>query len=104
MNWIETDRLSREPCRTRHQGGFNMTVNKTLVVGAAGVAVGAGALVIEDRYIPWQTAAAWAAGDEVRAGMLANYAFSLMEYTWVFVLLIFGGLALMASAAGPVTA
>lgn len=81
-----------------------MTVNRTLVVGAAVVTVGVGALVIEDRYIPWQTAAAWAAGDDERASMLANYAFSLMGYTWLFALMIFGGLALMASAAGPTTA
>jgi hypothetical protein len=60
--------------------------------------------VIESRYIPWETAAAWAAGDEERAGKLADYAFSLMEYTWLFALMIFGGLALMAFAAGPTTA
>lgn len=80
-----------------------MAVNKTLVVGAAVVAVGGGALVIGARYIPWQTAAAWAAGDEERASMLADYAFSLKAYTWLFTLMLFGGLALMASAAESVT-
>lgn len=76
-----------------------MTVNKTLVVGAAAVTVGAGALVIGNRYIPWQTATAWAAGDDERAGVLADYAFSFMEYAWLFGLMIIGGLVLMASAA-----
>jgi hypothetical protein len=75
-----------------------MTVNKTFVAGAAVAAVGAGALVVGTKYIPWQTAAAWAAGDDERAGMLAEYAFSLMECAWLFCALMIGGLALMASA------
>ena len=81
-----------------------MTVNRTQVVGGAAVlAVGAGALWVGYRYIPWQTAAAWAAGDEERAGKLADYAFSLKPYAWLFALMIFGGLTLLASGAGLTT-
>jgi hypothetical protein len=83
---------------------IDLNVNKTLVVGAGLVVVGGGALVIGNRYIPWQTAAAWAIGDEERAGMLADYGFSLMEYASLFALMILGGLALMAYAAAPTMA
>ena len=75
-----------------------MAVNKTFVAGAAVVAVGAGALVVGTKYIPWQTATAWAAGDEERAHMLADYGFSLMAYARLFAVMILGGLTLMAYA------
>jgi hypothetical protein len=80
-----------------------VTVNKAVVAGAAVAAVGAGALVIGTYYVPWQTAAAWASGDEERASMLADCAFSLCEYARLFALMILGGLALMAYASGPAT-
>jgi hypothetical protein len=83
---------------------FNVTVNKTFVIGAVGVAAGAGLLWLGYQYAPWQTAAAWAAGDEERAGKLADYAFSLRDYASVFILPIFGGLALMAYAAEATSA
>ena len=75
-------------------------MNKAVVAGAAVAVAGAGALAVGTYYVPWQTAAAWAAGDEERAGMLAGYAFSLMEYAQLFALMILGGLALMAYASG----
>lgn len=81
-----------------------MTVSKTFVAGAAVVAVGAGALVIGTKYIPWQTAAAWAGGDEERAHMLADYGFSLMAYARLFAVMILGGLALMVYASEVATA
>jgi hypothetical protein len=76
-----------------------MTVNKPVVVGAGATLAGAGMLAIAYYYVPWQTGAAWAEGDEKRASMLADYAFSLRDYAMLFGLLVFGGLALMASAA-----
>jgi hypothetical protein len=83
---------------------IDLNVNKTLVVATGLVVVGAGALVVGNHYIPWQTAAAWAAGDEERAAMLADYGFSLMEYASLFALMILSGLALMAYAAAPALA
>lgn len=81
-----------------------MTVNKTFVAGAAVVALGAGALAVGTYYVPWQTAAAWAAGDEERAHMLADYGFSLMAYARLFAVMILGGLALMVYASELATA
>ena len=75
-----------------------MTVNKTLVAGAAVAAAGAGALAVCYYYCPWQTATAWSSGDEDRAAMLAESAFSLRDYAYLFVLLILCGLVVMAYA------
>lgn len=79
-------------------------MNKAVVAGGVVAAAGAGALLIGTYYVPWQTAAAWASGDEERAGMLADCAFSLMHYARLFALMLLGGLALMAYASGPATA
>lgn len=81
-----------------------MTVNKTLVAGAGVAAIGVGAMAICYYYCPSQAAASWAAGDEERAGMMAEYAFSLKYYAEFFVVMILGGLVLMAAAAGSASA
>lgn len=78
-----------------------MTVNKTLLIGVGVVTAGAGGLAIAYYYCPWQAAAAWSAGDEERAGMLTEYAFSLRDYGRLFAMLILAGLALMAYAGEP---
>jgi hypothetical protein len=75
-------------------------MNKTVVIGASAVTVGAGALIIGQYYLPRQTAAAWAAGDADRATTLADHMFSIMDYAAFFALMIFGGFALVASAPG----
>lgn len=78
-----------------------MAVNKTVAAGAAAVVVvGAGALMINEYYLPQQTAAAWAAGNVERAATLADYAFSFAQYTALFALMMFGGLALLAATLG----
>lgn len=81
-----------------------MAVNKTFVVGAAVVAVGAGALATGYYYCPWQAASALCAGDKERSGMLTESAFALRDYARLFVVLIVGGLALMAYASESATA
>ena len=81
-----------------------MTVNKGVAIGAGVALAGAGALAIGMYYVPWQTAAAWATGDEERAGVLADCAFSLMEHARLFALMILGGMALMAYASSTATA
>lgn len=79
-------------------------MNKGVAVGAAVAPAGAGALAVGMYYVPWWAAAAWATGDEGRAGVLADCAFSLMEYSRLFALMILGGVALMAYASEPATA